>query len=565
MNVLGLNPGHNGSVALVSNGETVYYCEEERLSRVKYDSSPFRGIIEVLKKYPVDILALAGTGIVQYPTLSWFREDPFTSLVRKYNKNLEVVNFCNKHHKGHAACAFYNSGFDKALVLVVDGAGSFKSDEIPELDITLQGYEAESLWLCEYPNKFECVRVNYGSDYCLPFNDTKQFFGDGTTITKCYEGVSHFLGFGFIEAGKTMGLASYGKYNKNIPTLIKDGRGDKNFFYPKYPAGAMIKSSVKEDSLIVYREPDEWHKDPTKLTEFEKDLAWAIQDQTQSAVGDLLEEGLKLTGVKNVAIAGGYGLNCVANYYLKGRFKDINLYCEPIAHDGGTSIGVAKLMWHEKTNDTTIRPQKSIYYGLKYDSQELIEKISKLDNFESRKASYEDISKLIFENNIISIFQGRAEAGPRALGNRSILYNPSDPNGKDVVNTVKGREWFRPFAGSVLEENASDWFEMRGLSSSPFMMYAVNVLEDKKDKIPCITHVDGTCRIQTVNKEQNLHYYNLIKEFYKLSGIPILFNTSFNLAGEPLVETIEDAIRTLEDSDLNYLYLPEIETLLVKK
>lgn len=190
---------------------------------------------------------------------------------------------------------------------------------------------------------------------------------------------------------------------------------------------------------------------------------------------------------------------------------------------------------------------------------------SKFENFKVKNVEYLDVAKLIKEKNIVCMFQGGSEAGPRALGNRSILFDPTVPNGKDIVNQVKHREWFRPFAGSILQEHAADWFEMHGMAQSPFMMYAVDVKDDKLGNIPSITHVDGTCRVQTVNESQNFHYYNLINEFYKLSGVPILFNTSFNLGGEPLVETIIDAIKTLENSELTYLYLPEIAILLEKK
>ena len=153
--------------------------------------------------------------------------------------------------------------------------------------------------------------------------------------------------------------------------------------------------------------------------------------------------------------------------------------------------------------------------------------------------------------------QGRSDAGPRALGNRSILYDPTDPDGKDTVNKVKGREWFRPFAGSMLQEHFEEWFETYGMEESPHMMYAMDFKLEKHGECPAITHVDGTCRIQTVTKEQNETYHTLIDEFRKITGVPILFNTSFNLAGEPLVETLGDAVRTIKNSDINYLYLPE--------
>ena len=155
------------------------------------------------------------------------------------------------------------------------------------------------------------------------------------------------------------------------------------------------------------------------------------------------------------------------------------------------------------------------------------------------------------------MFQGRSENGPRALGNRSILFDPTFEDGKDFVNSVKRREYFRPFAGSVLKEHAHEWFDLRGMDQSPHMMYAVNCQPGIAEKIPSIIHVDGTCRIQTVTKEQNKHFYSLINEFYNQTGVPVLFNTSFNLGGDPLVETLDDAIRTLKHSKIEYLFLPE--------
>ena len=171
------------------------------------------------------------------------------------------------------------------------------------------------------------------------------------------------------------------------------------------------------------------------------------------------------------------------------------------------------------------------------------------------------VAKLLKQQKIVAVFQGRSEAGPRALGNRSILYDPRDPDGKDRINQVKHRESFRPFAGSVLLPYAHKWFDMAGLDESPFMMYALDALPHTHDKIPAILHVDNTCRVQTVSLYDNINYYQLIDSFYQLTEVPILFNTSFNLAGEPLVETPEDAIECFECSDIDYLYFPEVQKL----
>ncbi len=172
-------------------------------------------------------------------------------------------------------------------------------------------------------------------------------------------------------------------------------------------------------------------------------------------------------------------------------------------------------------------------------------------------ATYSDIIDLIEAQNIVALFQGRSEAGPRALGNRTLMFDPRNPNGTDIVNVVKRREWFRPFAASVMLEHAHQWFDLAGLKESPFMMYAVDAFPIAIEKVPAVIHVDNTCRIQTVTYSQNKHWYNLISEFYSRTEVPMLFNTSFNLAGSPLVETIDDALNTLRNSAIEYLYLPD--------
>jgi carbamoyltransferase len=563
-NILGVNPGHNGAAALLCDGELVYYIEEERLSRMKYDGNPFRGILDILSKWHVDEIVIAGTS-PEYVKLPWTGEDPYTALVRKFNPKVKTTVLGHEHHLGHAACAFYNSGFDKAIAIIVDGAGSYKKENLDEKGkVTAEGFETESIWMCEYPANYSLLYKVYGNNQGPRISNGLFDFDSAVTITKAYEAVSHYLGFGFIEAGKTMGLAPYGKQDNYIPGLFVGNRATKDMFIPNYPAGAYIDQE-RFQYLKQTQDPKEWHTDPSKLTDAEKNLAWKIQQETQAIVGDMIEQAVKSTEVKNIVVAGGYGLNCVANYYFKKRFPDLNIYCEAIAHDGGTAIGVTKLVHHTSTEDITIRPQTTLYHGPKY-APELIEKVldNHKDNISVSTVSYEDVAKLISEKNIVSLFQGGSEAGPRALGNRSILYDSRDVDGKDFVNKVKGREWFRPFAGSVLAEDANDWFDMAGMDESPFMMYAVNVAADKLSIIPSITHVDDTCRVQTVTEEQNKHYYNLIKAFKQITDVPVLFNTSFNLAGDPLVETIDNALDTLYRSKLKYLYLPELGVLVTK-
>ena len=197
---------------------------------------------------------------------------------------------------------------------------------------------------------------------------------------------------------------------------------------------------------------------------------------------------------------------------------------------------------------------KTLYLGPEYD----------LSHIEGETVHSMHVAKLLEQRKVVAIFQGRSEAGPRALGNRSILYDPRDPNGKDRINKIKRREAFRPFAATVKLSRAHEWFDMKGLKESPYMMYAVNALEHTWDKIPAVLHVDKTCRIQTLSLDQNPYYYRLIDSFCQMTGIPLLFNTSFNMAGDPLVETPEDAIKCFEETDIDALWFPEISILRAK-
>ena len=547
-NILGIHPGHNGSAALVSDGKLVYYLEEERLSRDKRDGNPFRAMIDICSKYKIDELIIGGTNDPkEFHSLPWTLETSYIALVRKYYPKVKITIANHIHHMLHASCAFFNSGFDKASLLVIDGAGS------KEINDDIISFECESLW------EGNSIGINLINKNVWSDKD------NAVTLTKTYEAVTEYLGWEGIEGGKTMGLAPYGKQNPKIPQLFKKGRGNEDVFIPDYPSGALIN----EPSNPIFQrnhQPQEWHTDPSKLTEIEADLAWQIQNDTQDEVAKLIEKSVELTGNKQICIAGGYGLNCVTNYWLKKRFPDLEIYHEAISHDGGTSIGAAYIGWKNHQPNIRFPKQTSIYYGPEYTTNQYLETLKSYNTmFNQYKITPEQVAKLISERNIVTIFQGRSEAGPRALGNRSILYDPTDPNGKDYVNKVKNREWFRPFAGSVLKEKAHEWFDLAGLEESPFMMYAMDVWPDKQEQIKAITHVDGTCRIQTVTEEQNPHYYKLIQEFEKITGVPILFNTSFNLAGDPLVETIEDALETMLKSDMKYMYVPELEMLLEKK
>ena len=563
---MAINPGHNGSVALVVDGKLEYYIEEERLSRSKRDGNPYRGMLYLMENHHIDELIIGGTGQEDH-RLPWTGENSYAALVRKFNPNVKTTAVWNEHHMGHVAAAFYGSGFDTAAAIIIDGSGSRCKLDWNRSEEGIEAYETESIYQCSFPGEFEPVFKRYAENHAPRVIESDREIDGTVTTVKAYEAVSMYLGFGFIEAGKTMGLAPYGKKDSKIPKLFyKDtGRGDKNVFMPQYPAGAWIDTE-RFDYLKIKIDPSSWHKDPSLLSNTQKNLAWAVQNETQEYIAELIEKAVDMTGEKNIVISGGYGLNVIANYYYRERFPELNIYVDPISHDGGTSIGYAKLFANKKIGDDNGEhikdPLTTLYLGPKYDirSEDIDDLVD--DTMEVTDVTDVDVAQLIKDRNIVSIFQGRSEAGPRALGNRSIVYDPTDPNGKDKVNTVKGREWFRPFAGSIMKEHAKEWFDLRGLDETPYMMYAMEMQPEKIGELPSVTHVDGTCRIQTVSQEQNENYYNLINEFYKLSGVPLLFNTSFNLGGQPLVETIFDAIHTLKNSQLEYLYLPELGKLI---
>jgi carbamoyltransferase len=355
-----------------------------------------------------------------------------------------------------------------------------------------------------------------------------------------------------------MGLFPYGKENPSIPPLFDETGiyplSNRNLVVPTYPNGAWINCDLFEFL------GDHNGEDLTQLQN-RRDLAYACQIQTQDQVVKLIRKAVEMTGRKNVVISGGYGLNCVANYHYLDALKEegINLYCEPVSNDAGTAIGAALMFWRAFSEDTTVAKRSdTLYLGPAYCySDDEINSFVESHGAEITEATHKDIVELLVNKNIVTIFQGRSENGPRALGNRSVLFDPRFEDGKDFVNGVKHREYFRPFAGSILKEHVHEWFDLRGMDESPTMMYAVNCQPGIAEKIPSIIHVDGTCRIQTVTEEQNKHYYDLIKTFYDETGCPIIFNTSFNLGGDPLVETLTDAVETLSQSEIEYLYLPE--------
>ena len=591
--IAGIARGHNAGVCLLKDGEVVFSIEEERLSRQKYDGGPFASMVKILEyTNKLDYLVVAHTQPLAETAgrVDYSGDDVYTGLARKLGlidakanaytmEHPQVIDLAFMHHKLHSACAFYRSGFDSAVSVIVDGAGTFVPLGINNEQI--MSWETESIIDCEYPSNFTTLHKVYGCREPVQGGivemDSKQFGENGKThtaivsdragIVKAYEAATMYCGWSSIEAGKTMGLFPYGTPNDKFPKLFEEGADypltNRNLVVPNYPNGAFINAGLYKE-LNEVPKPNE----DVTLLQSRRDIAYAVQTETQEKVLELILKAVEMTGKNKVVLSGGYGLNCVANYYYLEtlREKGIELYVEPVSNDAGTAMGAAMMFWYGLEDEMEKRQTQTLYLGPKYlyTDQQLYD-LTNEDGIEMKNATHEDVVDLLTEKNIVTIFQGQSENGPRALGNRSVLFDPSFEDGKDYVNQVKRREYFRPFAGSILEEDVHEWFDLRGMKDSPHMMYAVNCKDGIAEKIPSIIHIDGTCRIQTVTREQNTHYYDLISKFKEKTGLPIIFNTSFNLGGEPLVEKLEDAIWTLKNSEIEYLYLPEYGKLITIK
>jgi carbamoyltransferase len=587
--ILGISRGHNAGVCLLKDGKIVFAIEEERLSRQKYDGGPYAAMIKV-KEYTdtVDVIVVSHTQTLEdtCATVDYTGDYVYTGIARKLGlidrkadlrNHPQVIDLSKQHHKIHAACAFYRSGFDEAAAVIIDGAGSVHGCNIGNTSTHV--WEVETIFDCSYPANINTVYKHYGSRDPIPTVITSEVsserFGEpgnhielisgNAGIVKVFEAVTEYCGFQAIEAGKTMGLFPYGKPNQKIPALFnKDTNfpiSNKNVVLPNYPNSAIVNmfnySELSQSSTV----------DVSDLTTMEnrRDLAYTCQTETQEQAVDLIRTAAKLTGKNKVVVSGGFGLNCVANYYYLEKLKEenIEIFVEPVSNDGGTAIGAALLYYYNQSQSTTPMPA-DVYLGPEYNysNSDIDAIVTKYNGVVQNDITDDDVIKLMRDKNIVAMFQGRSEAGPRALGNRSLMFDPTFEDGKDFVNEIKRREYFRPFAGSILVEDVHEWFDLRGMDDSPHMMYAVSCKEGIAEKIPSIIHVDGSCRIQTVSKEDNPVYHRIISKFKEQTGVPIIFNTSFNLGGEPLVETLEDALWTLQQSRIEYLYLPEYKKLI---
>lgn len=545
MRVVGANIGitekgmllNDGGVCLIDNGKIVIVAEE-RISRKKYDGGFTQGLKKILEKNKLSI-----------DDIDLF---VFSSCCELPRKNYHVEGIPDKkiriipsHHLSHAYSTYYSSGFEEAIIMVIDNEGNIINDLGKE-----NFYENELEHMTYYIGKSDKV-IFHSRDEVDP-----KYIGIGDA----YRYFTNYLGFpSYVYAGKTMGLAPYGDRNKykhikifefnestgKITCRIKNNyknssKSIKDFFHDNYNMDIIEPRTPIDDITKEY-----------------EDLAFLIQDELEEVLIKKVKYLVKETGIKNICIAGGVGLNCVANGRILKECNIDNIFIIPAAGDTGECLGNAYYGYYDILKQTKKIKFKSPFLGFKYTNDEILIELKKYDNIEYKK--YEDMNKLnkeiakeLANNKIIGRFEGQSEFGPRALGNRSILMSPIDKNNKDILNSkVKFRESFRPFAPSVLYDYASEYFDLQ--TESPYMLLAVKVL--KKDKIPAVTHVDNTARVQTVRKEDNKDYYDLINEFYYLTDVPVILNTSFNLDGQPIVETPKDAIDCFVSTNIDVLMI----------
>ena len=584
-NIIGISAFyHDSAAALIVNGKIVNAVQEERFTRIKHDSSfPHNAIKFVLNYAKIKLsevdqvvffekpflkferlletyVAFAPKGFLSFSKAMplWIKEKLFQknflfNKLKEHDENYRSDKniFFSDHHLSHAASAFFPSPFNEAVVLTADGVGEWAT-----------------------------TTVAIGKDNNLEIKKEIHF---PHSLGLLYSAFTYYIGFK-VNSGeyKLMGLAPYGNpiYEEKIKKLIDikdDGtfRLDQKFF--NYATG-LTMTNDRFNNLFGQKP-----RNPKKnrITQFHMDIAASIQKVTEEIMIKLAISIRNEYKIKNLCLAGGVALNCVANgKILKQKIFD-NIWIQPAAGDAGGSLGAALALWYiEYKNKRVINSKddmKGSYLGTEFTQEEIEKELISLGaNFET--VNYNELinrtSDFLLNEKAVGWFQGRMEFGPRALGCRSILGDPrSDKMQKNLNLKVKFRESFRPFAPSVLREDLTEWFDMN--TDSPYMLLVANINKEKKiemtseqnklfgidklnikrSEIPAVTHVDYTSRIQTVTENTNKRYYDLILKFKEKTGFPLLVNTSFNVRGEPIVNSPTDAFNCFMGTELDYLVI----------
>lgn len=556
MNILGISCYYHDSAAcLIQNGDVVAAVEEERFSRKKFDDGFPENSINYciaegdISKNDIDFVAFYDKSILKFERLldnyisfapkglksfsnvipKWLHQRLWISeTIRKFLDDYKGKIFFPEHHLSHAAYAYYTSPFDNSAILTVDGVGEWST---------------ASFGFAEKNN------IYLQNDLRWPHS-----------LGLFYSAFTYFLGFKVNEGEyKLMGLSSYGqpKYYdlilKNLIDVKNDGSFHLNMNYFAFHYGKSMINKKFEHLFQTSRVSDEHYED------IHFDIAASAQKVLEDILLKMANHVYKKTQKNTLCYAGGVALNGLANSKILNESMFETVHIPPSPGDAGSAIGCALYAYYAYLNNDFI-PKSNFarnftYLGPSYSNNEIFEFLSKYkipyQKFE-KKELLKKTAELISNKNIVGWYQDRMEWGPRALGNRSILADPRFPDMKDILNNkIKHRESFRPFAPSILEEKTNEFFDFE--NPSPHMLFVVKV--KKPELIPAVTHIDGSARIQTVSKQMNPLFYELIDEFFKLTNIPILINTSMNVMGEPIVNTPKEAFGMLLKTDLDYLVM----------
>ena len=553
MNILGISAFYHDSAAcLLSDGVVVAAASEERFTRKKHDASfPKNAARFVLEQGGVSLKDVDHVGFYDKPFLKFERilttyVATFPHSLPSFMKAMPVwlreklwvpqeiqeelgwdgpIHFA-EHHQSHAASAFLVSPFREAAILTVDGVGEWATSTLG----IGRDRNIEMLQEIRFPHSLGLL----------------------------YSAFTYFLGFKVNSAEyKVMGLAPYGEPKfvdlilDNIVEVRDDGSFKMNMDYFAYDHGlTMTNGRFSELFGIPVRQGE------SSLDQVHMDIAASVQKVLERVVLNMTNYLHEVTGLDKLCMAGGVALNCVANGRIQRETAFKEIFIQPAAGDAGGAIGVATFLYHSVLGNDRKWQWKDAFLGPEFSTEEIREYL------DSMGVSYQELERepllqrtaqLIEEQNVVGWFQGRMEFGPRALGARSILADARNPENRDTVNLkIKFRESFRPFAPSVLADRTSEYFEMDCMS--PYMLHVAQVRPDKR-VIPSVTHVDGSARIQTVSQEDNALYYDLIAEFDRRTGVPVIINTSFNVRGEPIVCTPQDAYRCFMRTHMDYLVI----------
>lgn len=549
MVIIGVSHGHDAGACLYIDGEIVVCISEERLTRSKRNTE-YVLIIPPQKSidYCLNYAGLSGDDVDYFIfNVTQFRPDLYYFLKYYYNTPNEKIKYVS-HHLAHAACSVFTSKFEDCAVVITDSLGEdvipsrhgWKFFEENGYDLVLpeeKGYVFSEGWSLYYFNGNNFIDLEKKWVKTNLLNHTQK---DECTIGYLYsEGASQIVGGDSLSnSGTLMGIASY---------------SDKEWVSQQERNHYVINDNL-------YIKPELFFPDVDQESPFEvrANVGGLYQREQEECCQFLVDKSKRLSNSNNITVGGGSFLNCNTNTNIikSDLFNDSHFFAS--CDDSGIPLGCA--LYGGFIFDKPIRQDFfSPYLGREYSRDEILKSIDEIPDLDFKEFyDYNEltdfISDLLVENKTIGWFQGRSEIGPRALGNRSIIANPKESWMRDYINSdIKNRQWFRPFAPSVLYEHQHEIFEMDYFS--PYMLLTSGVKEEWKDKIPSVTHIDGTSRYQSVTRETNQRYYDLISKFNEKTGIPLVLNTSFNGPDEPIVETPKDAIKTFFDIGLDILVI----------